>query len=101
MSGNTDTRFNLQPKCQICQHRVHTEPNCFYRHPNYSPNMLECQICGKYGHLALDCYHQGNFAYQGAPPPPSIQVQQDFAYQQLASYPSTSNLGTSPDALAA
>lgn len=62
--------------------------------------MLECQICGKRGHLALNCYHQGNFAYQGAHPPPSIQVQLDFSYQQPASYPLTSNLGTSPDALA-
>ena len=24
-----------------------------------------CQICGKNGHIALDCYHRMNFAYQG------------------------------------
>ena len=24
-----------------------------------------CQICGKNGHTALDCYHRMNFAYQG------------------------------------
>ncbi|KAK9984565.1 hypothetical protein SO802_034090 [Lithocarpus litseifolius] len=28
-----------------------------------------CQICGKNGHTALDCYHRMNFAYQGRHPP--------------------------------
>ena len=26
---------------------------------------LICQICGKSGHSALDCYHLMDFAYQG------------------------------------
>jgi len=24
-----------------------------------------CQICGKFGHLAVDCYHRMDYAYQG------------------------------------
>ena len=28
-----------------------------------------CQICGKSGHQALDCYHRMDFAYQGKNPP--------------------------------
>lgn len=29
-------------------------------------NIVECQICGKKWHNALDCHHINNFAYQGA-----------------------------------
>ena len=29
----------------------------------------QCQICGKLGHQALDCYHRMDFAYQGRHPP--------------------------------
>ena len=28
-----------------------------------------CQICGKVGHLAIDCYHRMGFAFQGRHPP--------------------------------
>ena len=28
-----------------------------------------CQICGKLGHLAIDCYHRMDYAYQGKHPP--------------------------------
>lgn len=31
-----------------------------------------CQICGKNGHNALECYHKSNYAYQDALPPPRI-----------------------------
>ena len=31
-----------------------------------------CQICGKFGHQALDCYHRMNFAYQGKHPPTKL-----------------------------
>ncbi|BBH07344.1 hypothetical protein Prudu_019255 [Prunus dulcis] len=44
------------------------------RGDNSSTPILECQICGKKGHIALNCYHRANFAYQGAPPPQSIQA---------------------------
>uniref|UniRef100_A0A2N9IKH6 CCHC-type domain-containing protein n=2 Tax=Fagus sylvatica TaxID=28930 RepID=A0A2N9IKH6_FAGSY len=39
-----------------------------------------CQICGKLGHQALDCYHRMDFAYQGRHPP-----------ERLAAMASTSN----------
>jgi hypothetical protein len=39
-----------------------------------------CQICGKLGHQALDCYHRIDFAYQGRHPP-----------TRLAAMASTSN----------
>uniref|UniRef100_A0A2N9EEC7 Integrase catalytic domain-containing protein n=1 Tax=Fagus sylvatica TaxID=28930 RepID=A0A2N9EEC7_FAGSY len=31
-----------------------------------------CQICGKIGHYAIDCYHRMDFAYQGKNPPTKL-----------------------------
>lgn len=75
-SGNNDTRFTIQHECQICQRIGHTALNCFYRHPNSTPNLSECQIRGKHRHIALECYHRGNFAYQCAHPPAFFKCNQ-------------------------
>lgn len=32
----------------------------------------ECQIYGKRGHAALDCYHRSNYSFQGQAPPSSL-----------------------------
>uniref|UniRef100_A0A2N9J3P2 CCHC-type domain-containing protein n=1 Tax=Fagus sylvatica TaxID=28930 RepID=A0A2N9J3P2_FAGSY len=32
----------------------------------------QCQICGKLGHLAIDCYQRMNFAYQDKNPPSKL-----------------------------
>ena len=52
-------------------------PNHFSQ---YSPNQgsgpkierLTCQICGKAGHIAIDCYHRMDYAYQGKHPPTKL-----------------------------
>ena len=31
-----------------------------------------CQICGNLGHLAIDCYHRMDYAYQGKHPPTKL-----------------------------
>ena len=31
-----------------------------------------CQICGKIGHLAIDCYHRMDYAFQGNHPPTKL-----------------------------
>ena len=31
-----------------------------------------CQICGKAGHLPIDCYHRMDYAYQGQHPPTKL-----------------------------
>ena len=31
-----------------------------------------CQICGKVGHLALNCYHRMDYAYQGKHQPTKL-----------------------------
>ena len=33
-----------------------------------------CQICGKVGHIAIDCYHRMGFAYQGKNSPTKLVV---------------------------
>jgi hypothetical protein len=40
----------------------------------YSPNRpkIPCQICGKLGHQALDCFHRMNYTYQGKHPPAQL-----------------------------
>ncbi|XP_050128554.1 uncharacterized protein LOC126605227 isoform X2 [Malus sylvestris] len=77
-SGNTDTRSNIVPECQICFKRGHTAPNCWKRSNNASSSgsVVECQICGKKGHSALDCYHKNNLAYQGTAPSPMLTAMQ-------------------------
>lgn len=37
-------------------------------------HMVACQICGKFNHTVLDCYHRMNYAYQGGHPPPQLQA---------------------------
>ena len=37
-----------------------------------SSTRMYCQICGKGGHLALDCYHRMDSAYQGRHPPAKL-----------------------------
>uniref|UniRef100_A0A2N9H9Q7 CCHC-type domain-containing protein n=1 Tax=Fagus sylvatica TaxID=28930 RepID=A0A2N9H9Q7_FAGSY len=49
-------------------------------------NQSQCQICGKLGHQALDCYHRMDFAYQCRHPP-----------TKLAAMASTSNCSQGGD----
>ncbi|GMY36778.1 retrovirus-related Pol polyprotein from transposon RE1 isoform X2 [Fagus crenata] len=49
----------------------------FNNHYTSSPNQSyaqrpSCQICGKNGHVALDCYHRMDSAYQGKQPPSKL-----------------------------
>lgn len=68
---NICTRNNGSlPECQIC-HRGHIATTCNWRIPDSqnidSSSVVECQICGRTGHPALDCGHRANFASQGPP----------------------------------
>uniref|UniRef100_A0A2N9GFV9 CCHC-type domain-containing protein n=1 Tax=Fagus sylvatica TaxID=28930 RepID=A0A2N9GFV9_FAGSY len=44
-------------------------PNSFNKPEHNRP---VCQICGKVGHYAIDCYHRMDFAYQGKNPPTKL-----------------------------
>ena len=50
-----------------------------------------CQICGKQGHVALDCYHLMNFAYQGKQPPTKLTAIASTNLSNAIHAPSTSN----------
>ncbi|RWR84275.1 Retrovirus-related Pol polyprotein from transposon TNT 1-94 [Cinnamomum micranthum f. kanehirae] len=54
-SGSSDTSGQRKPL-------QHTGSSTSQPHPT-------CQICGKVGHLAIDCYHRMDFAFQGRHPP--------------------------------
>ncbi|KAM1875149.1 hypothetical protein ACFX14_042747 [Malus domestica] len=48
-NGNTESRSTTVIECQICNKRGHTAVNCFHRNAT-TPNtrfQMECQICGK------------------------------------------------------
>uniref|UniRef100_A0A2N9G1P2 Integrase catalytic domain-containing protein n=1 Tax=Fagus sylvatica TaxID=28930 RepID=A0A2N9G1P2_FAGSY len=53
---------NLQPNSQAFPQNSSTSQN----------SRPTCQICGKPGHVALDCFHRMNFAYQGRHPPAKL-----------------------------
>ena len=52
---------NYQPH----QQTISTSP----QHSNYHP---VCQICGKFGHTAIDCFHHFDYSYQGRFPPQDL-----------------------------
>lgn len=93
-NGNTDSWFNMQPECQICQRRGHTAPNCYYRSSSSSSTVTACQIWGKWGYIALECYHRGNYAFQGHAPPSAFNNMPKYFYSSSSTqFPgSTSHL---------
>jgi hypothetical protein len=41
-----------------------------------------CQICGKMSHLALDCFHRMDYAYQGCHPLVQLAAMAAYATTQ-------------------
>uniref|UniRef100_A0A2N9IFR0 Integrase catalytic domain-containing protein n=1 Tax=Fagus sylvatica TaxID=28930 RepID=A0A2N9IFR0_FAGSY len=73
--GRGGGRFNHNSQHQYTQNQY--QPNPFTQ--GSSPlqqksdgSRPQCQICGKPGHQALDCYHRMDFAYQGRHPPAKL-----------------------------
>ncbi|KAA8533788.1 hypothetical protein F0562_031305 [Nyssa sinensis] len=48
-----------------------------------------CQVCGKTGHTAIQCYHRFDQAYQGAPPPMVAYVTAQQSPPDANWYPDT------------
>lgn len=51
--------------------------------------MIECQICGEKGHIAVKCYHRSNYSYQPFGPPvclTSVNQGQPHVIQQQQNY---------------
>ncbi len=61
--------FSSQPH-QFSQSSSFNAPQQFS--PKSDSTRPQCQICGKMGHLAIDCYQRMNFAYQGKNPPTKL-----------------------------
>jgi transposase InsO family protein len=50
---------------------------------------IPCQISGKLNHIALDCFHRMDYAFQGRRPPPQLQAmvaQSNTAYEDQEWY---------------
>ena len=85
-SANVPQFLGFQPQSQ---HKGGYGFPSFQFHNQYHNTRPTCQICGKNGHIALDCYHCMNFAYQGRHAP-----------AKLASMVASSMVATANSALA-
>ena len=73
--GRGGGRFNHNSQQQYNQNQY--QPNTFTQggsqfQQKSDGSRPQCQICGKTGHQALDCYHRMDFAYQGRHPPAKL-----------------------------
>ena len=58
--------------------------------PNYSSNTRpQCQVCGKNGHTAIQCYYRFDHAYQGTPPNMAAYVASPSPQHDPNWYPDT------------
>ncbi|KAG7990343.1 hypothetical protein I3843_02G021800 [Carya illinoinensis] len=57
--------------------------------PSSSNSRPSCQVCGKTGHTAIQCYHRFDQAYQGNPPNMAAYLTSQQPTQDLSWYPDT------------
>ena len=81
---NNNSQPNVFSQGSHYQYNNNSQPNAFSQGNHYSQTNAGnsqrksdgsrpiCQICGKIGHQALDCYHRMDFAYQGRHPPAKL-----------------------------
>ncbi|BBH09462.1 hypothetical protein Prudu_021967 [Prunus dulcis] len=69
-------------ECQIYS----TTANCYHRNASSSDAsspVVECQICGKRGHAALDCNHHSNYSFQGQALLTAMMAQSSYSPEQV------------------
>ncbi|XP_062145549.1 uncharacterized protein LOC133852912 [Alnus glutinosa] len=74
-------RYSSQPKYSAPQSTNDSRP-IFSNAPK-----IPCQICGKLNHLALDCFHRMDYAFQGRRPPTQLHAMVSYtncAYEDQA-----------------
>ncbi|CAL2225177.1 unnamed protein product [Prunus armeniaca] len=56
--------------------KSHIAADCYQRHNQLSTptSSVQCQICWKFRHSAIQCYHRGNFSYQSKPPSTNLSA---------------------------
>ena len=59
-------------------------PNNFSQGSGPRTERPTCQICGKAGHIALDCYHRMDYAYQGKHPPTKLAAMATSSNSMMA-----------------
>ncbi|WJZ88956.1 hypothetical protein VitviT2T_008211 [Vitis vinifera] len=57
------------------QHPQGYRPNRFNNNRSRTNNQPQCQLCGKFGHMVLSCYHRFDVNYQGPHAPASSTSQ--------------------------
>lgn len=65
---NSTHQNSAQHQFSTAPSSVNSTSNSFNRPVTRPP----CQICGKSGHQALDCFHRMDYSYQGRHPPPQL-----------------------------
>ncbi|CAL2264035.1 unnamed protein product [Prunus armeniaca] len=70
--GDSSSKFSVVPECQICGKRGHTAVNCYHPHGDDSSKISGSIIAYQIG--ALDCFHRSNYVYQGQAPPSTISA---------------------------
>jgi hypothetical protein len=68
--GSPQNQFSGSQGSQGAQSAFHGQNANAFNKPEH--NRPTCQICGKIGHYAVDCYHRIDFAYQGKNPPTKL-----------------------------
>ena len=83
---NALKRYQLRPPHQQFIRSTKTQacrppPQRFFasHHPPSLPTRPQCQLCGKFGHVAMKCYHMFDIAFQGPSSQPSSSA---FAHSQ-------------------
>ena len=78
MRPNTLKHYQQRPPHQQFIRSTQTQayrppPQRFFasHHPPSLPTRPQCQLCGKFGHVAMKCYHRFDIAFQGPSPQPS------------------------------
>uniref|UniRef100_A0A2N9FT93 Integrase catalytic domain-containing protein n=1 Tax=Fagus sylvatica TaxID=28930 RepID=A0A2N9FT93_FAGSY len=87
-------RFNSNNQYNSEQYNQKYSPPTFNQNNSQSAqkpkgSRPQCQICGKLGHQALDCYHRMDFAYQGRHPPAKLAAMASTSNCSQATYKGT------------
>lgn len=87
-SGNANGILQLP----TFQHKNGSSFPCFQSQVSSQSLRPTCQICGKNGHTALDCYHCMNFAYQGRHGPSKLASMAASAMTATTNFASSHSL---------
>jgi len=83
--STSTTRFSIQPTRPHTPSR-NTTSTVTPRASFNNTHSVACQICGKFNHTALDCYHRMDYAYQGRLPSPQLQAMVAHHHAEIDSH---------------